>query len=492
MNESDLLEQHLLKSRPPWRKRLLIGILILVPLCLALAYGYLLMTANGELQRALDEADRLDPGWPLFELEANREVVPEDQNSGLVLAKAKPLMPPSWPVWDAVGTPESQAYDANDLNALRESLAFQKLEPPTQLSDREFKVLRAELQRAAAALTEARKVIGMPKGRYPITYAKDFISTNLAYTQHTRTFANLLGYDAIRRAQENDLEGALDCCRGMINVERSIGDEPTLISLLVRIAIRGMAVRKVERILAQGKVADASLAAFQQFLEEEAAAPLLLIAMRGERGIMDGAMQALQSGELPMTGFRSLFNSRQSSWVTLEDVQFALLPGGIKNSRAALLHLNNQLVELAKLPIEDIREPLQELSTAAQGLPPLAREISSAYHKVVQAFQRDQALMRCAIVLLAAERYRLANGHWPKALSDLVPVYLDKVPVDPFDDQSLRLRRLNDGVVIYSVGLDGKDNGGNLDPNPTKEGTDLGFRLWDVGQRRQPPKPPAR
>jgi hypothetical protein len=490
MSETDLLEQHFLKSqRSPWRKRLLISILILVPVCLALAYGYLLMTANGELQQALDEADRLDPGWPLFDLEARREVVPEGQNSGLVLAKAKPLMPPAWPAWDAVGTPESQAYNANDLNALRESFTGQKLEPPTLLSDRELKVLRAELQRAAAALTEARKVIGMPKGRYPITYAKDFISTNLAYTQDTRTFAILLGYDAVRRAQENDLEGALDCCRGIINTERSIGDEPTLISLLVRIAIRGVALRKVERILAQGQLTDASLAAFQRFLEEEAAAPLLLIGVRGERGIMDGLMQAIQNGDLSVARFQVLFNSGRSSWLTLENVQFLLLPGAIKNNRAALLHFNNQIVELAKLPIEEIREPLRELSAAAQGLPPLARQVGSAYHKVVQAFQRDQALMRCAIVLLAAERYRLANGHWPKTLSELVPTYLDKVPVDPFDGQLLRSRRLADGLVIYSVGMDGKDNGGNLDPNPTKEGTDLGVCLWDVGQRRRPPKP---
>jgi hypothetical protein len=49
---------------------------------------------------------------------------------------------------------------------------------------------------------------------------------------------------------------------------------------------------------------------------------------------------------------------------------------------------------------------------------------------------------------------------------------------------------LDDGVVIYSVGADGKDNGGKLDKNPTKDGTDRGFRLWDVPKRRQPPKPP--
>jgi hypothetical protein len=53
----------------------------------------------------------------------------------------------------------------------------------------------------------------------------------------------------------------------------------------------------------------------------------------------------------------------------------------------------------------------------------------------------------------------------------------------------LRYRRLDDGVVVYSVGLDGKDKGDKLDKDLRKDAMDLGFRLWDVPKRRQPPKP---
>jgi hypothetical protein len=48
---------------------------------------------------------------------------------------------------------------------------------------------------------------------------------------------------------------------------------------------------------------------------------------------------------------------------------------------------------------------------------------------------------------------------------------------------------MDNGVVIYSIGPDRQDNGGTLDNNPHKVGTDVGFRLWSVPQRRQPPKP---
>jgi hypothetical protein len=71
-----------------------------------------------------------------------------------------------------------------------------------------------------------------------------------------------------------------------------------------------------------------------------------------------------------------------------------------------------------------------------------------------------------------------------------VPDLLRAVPTDPFDGRPLRYRRDPEGAVVYSVGPDGKDNGGSLaDLNRDKDGTDVGFRLWDPGRRHQPNAP---
>jgi hypothetical protein len=47
--------------------------------------------------------------------------------------------------------------------------------------------------------------------------------------------------------------------------------------------------------------------------------------------------------------------------------------------------------------------------------------------------------------------------------------------------------------VIYSVGPDGQDDGGDVRgvPDTNKNGLDVGFRLWDVARRRQDPPAPA-
>jgi hypothetical protein len=339
-------------------------------------------------------------------------------------------------------------------------------------------------------LAEARKVVDMPHGRYPITYAPDFVSTLLPHAQNARGMGNLMAYDAMLRAQDQDLDGALDSCRGILNAGRSVGDEPTLISMLVRVALDQMATGKIERVLAQGQPSEKALAAVQHLLEVEAEEPLLLIGVRGERGLMDGLMQAIQDGTVSYKSLQG-FVSQQPSWgnpEALTAMQLALLPGAMKHNRAALLKFNNRLIEIAKRPVEEQRAPLAELWASERDLPWLARAFASPA-KAVAAYHRDQASLRCAIVMVAVERYRRAHGRWPAALTDLVPAYLARVPIDPYDAAPLRLRPFPEGMVIYSVGPDGQDNGGNLSDRPDKEGTDLGFRLWDVAKRRQPPRP---
>jgi hypothetical protein len=107
---------------------------------------------------------------------------------------------------------------------------------------------------------------------------------------------------------------------------------------------------------------------------------------------------------------------------------------------------------------------------------------------LAETFHRNKAELRSAVAALAAERYRWAEGHWPESLDVLVPRYLVAVPTDPFDGQPLRLKRLSEGLVIYSIGVDRTDDGGNVKRELNKPpATDIGFRLWDVTQRGKPP-----
>jgi len=67
-----------------------------------------------------------------------------------------------------------------------------------------------------------------------------------------------------------------------------------------------------------------------------------------------------------------------------------------------------------------------------------------------------QALTACAL-----ERFRLAHGDYPANLDALVPQFLDAIPNDVIGGAPLHYRRSTGGTfVLYSVGWNGRDDGG--------------------------------
>jgi hypothetical protein len=103
------------------------------------------------------------------------------------------------------------------------------------------------------------------------------------------------------------------------------------------------------------------------------------------------------------------------------------------------------------------------------------------------------ALLRCTVVALAVERYRVLTGEWPASLDVIPGAILSAVPLDPFSGKPLLLARRPDGVTVYSVGRDAVDDGGAIQPPFPLGGNagDIGIRLYDTNQRGLPPKPAA-
>jgi hypothetical protein len=467
--------------RPRWRRRW-IGVLLAAVLCFLAPMAYYAWHSSRQLEEALREADRLDPGWRLEELEASRAAVADDQNSALVLLRAHGLLPRNWP-WDR--SPDK--LSAKEMEVAKK--VPWELVPPVLLRKEEQRILLEELQKASAALSEVHKIVELPHGRYPILYTKDGVSTSLDHTQNTRAFATLLSFEAVLRAHQHDLEGALADCLGILRVGQSIGDEPSLISMLIRISHHRVAFVSLEYILAQGQFADAALANLQHVLEKEEKERWWLGAARGERAVVDEAMRAIQNGDVKLSQVSALvreFDGQLFPTYSAEALPGILMPGSLRRQRAALLKWHNRMVEIAKLPVEELTGPLTELDSSAKDLPPLARALCVPCVKCAEPWLRDQVSMRCMITLLAVERYRLAHGRWPEKLADLVPAYLSKVPIDVYDRAPLRYRAFSEGVMVYSVGMDGIDDGGNLERiHPKLPGTDWGYRLWAVKHRRR-------
>ena len=80
-----------------------------------------------------------------------------------------------------------------------------------------------------------------------------------------------------------------------------------------------------------------------------------------------------------------------------------------------------------------------------------------------------EARRRLIITAIALERYQRQHGSYPKALTDIVENFPEGVPTDFIDGQPLRYRHTDDGhFVLWSVGLDGHDNGGRMAKRKTE------------------------
>jgi hypothetical protein len=292
----------------------------------------------------------------------------------------------------------------------------------------------------------------------------------------------LLALDAHAASADGDSDGALRSCRAALNAGRSMGDEPTGIAQMVRVACALDAVRALERVMAQGEASEPALKAMQRLLEDEAAASTLLIRARAYRAMWFQALDAMRTGHYN----RSALMLMPSRLGEPFDVQVERMLA--RGAEPADLRHTTAVVEIAKLPPQDQQERLRKLVAPTQKLPPLLEGLSASgkmdWAKTAQGCHRAQAILRCAAAALAAERYRWAEQRWPDDLNALMPRYLAAMPADPFDGRPLRLRLLPDGIVIYSVGPDRQGDGGNLDrDNAEAANTDIGFHLWDAGRR---------
>jgi ABC-type transport system involved in multi-copper enzyme maturation permease subunit len=460
----------------PTKRRLRWRVLLALPagaVLLLVGWGiYRAGSADRHLNEAMDEVDRTDPNWHLGDIEAARKSFPPDQNSGDLVLKVSGLIP-RWTLW-----PNQEL--ASQLEGLP---------PQVRLSEDHLCRIIGDLGEIQEALLLVGPLADMPEGRYTVNWRRDYIGTLLPHVDAQHRVRLLLWHDLMQRAEEGDPDGALADCRRLLNLGRSLGDEPIMVSQMVRNNAARGAVRGAERVLAQGEPGEAALADLQRRLAEEDAHPGLAIGLRGERPGLDGLMGLIQTGEFPWQEVASWADEEDRTGnETTEALLFSVTPGGEKESRAAILRHISDLIAVTRLPEAEQGAAFAQADARRKQMPLLARLLAPRGSMVSRRFREGRAELRCAVAALAAERYRRRHKRWPERLEELTPDLLEKVPPDPFTGEPLRLRRLADGVVIYSVGDDRQDDGGDVDDRPavkSKAGKDVGFRLWDVSKRRQ-------
>ena len=132
---------------------------------------------------------------------------------------------------------------------------------------------------------------------------------------------------------------------------------------------------------------------------------------------------------------------------------------GVENLRRLLLNEN-----------ETPKHVSRRLAEIMMGL------LTPAISRVQGAYDRASQLESNLHLAFALAAYRVDTGKYPAKLADLAPKYLTAVPGDIFTGQPLVYKPTESGYLLYSVGQNGKDDGGTgYDDDPP--GDDLVVRM---------------
>ncbi len=99
-----------------------------------------------------------------------------------------------------------------------------------------------------------------------------------------------------------------------------------------------------------------------------------------------------------------------------------------------------------------------------------------AFHRIQHAADRNEQVQRNLHLAFALAAHRHDHGRYPAQLDDLAPKYLPKVEPDLFTGKPLVYRPMDNGYLLYSFGIDGRDNDARgQDDDPP--GDDLAVRM---------------
>lgn len=456
---------------------LLLGVFLL---WLVGMYAFFAYWMDRDLRLAMAAADRDSPGgWKLADIEAQRKQIPDVENAALVVMKVMSLLPAAWPM---EGSSRKKGDQSGPASKWDEKL--NDMPPEVQLDAALAGSLRASLARVEPARTEARKLIEMTRGRFPLRLDSSLF-VSLPRSREAGAVANLLSYEAVLASQDGDADRALAYVRGMLGAARAVGDEPLAISVWTRLTCAAQAVAALERALAQGEPSARELEAVQTLLEKEADEPLFLLAMRGERAFIHDQLLAVRQGTTSLAQVAAPLGGAGSGFLEMAG------PTLVRYSHAHILDLMNQAVEAAELPLEQQWSAIKYLSEnvlrGKSSFDLVTRMVKPGIVGLAFHYRSDVGIMRCASVALALERYRLDHGRWPDTLDDLVPNHLARVPKNP-DGEPIHMERRPSGIIVYwgtSVGqFDRRKRFAQR--VGFQRGIWSDFVLWEVKQRRQP------
>jgi hypothetical protein len=341
------------------------------------------------------------------------------------------------------------------------------------------------------ALEELRQASLRPYARIPLNYENGFDAAGelLPWLANMKRCAQFLQLRILAELENGQSEPALEDIKLLLRVTDSVREQPFLISHLVRTAMTAINLQPIYEGLAQHRWSDAQLAELEQVLARQDYLADFQFAMRGEK-IM--AILSVEKQRITRE-MKSVDDSAGTNKIVTTSLRWA--PSAFfYGTELAFAQMHQQFI----VPLVDLTNRVVVPAALRQALAAGQSQMKHySYYKVqarmvfpaiagsVNKFARIQSQLDLARVACALERFRLAHGSYPATLDALAPQFIEKLPHDLINGQPLHYRRTDGGqFVLYSVGWDEKDDGGQI--FLTKSGVvdqKKGDWVWQYPQR---------
>lgn len=320
---------------------------------------------------------------------------------------------------------------------------------------------------------------------------KALIGVLLPQTQAMRDMALVLALDAFRQASLGDGENVVEDYQAMLGMAKQAAEPPFLVCTQVGGWLNHIAFESLEELLASypDLFNDRQLAELVQATEKVSLREQ--IRLDGERAGMKDLVQRVYTddgdgdGRLTRKGLsllhvhsalaRDQHTSPSSALLRVIGPGVALTSGSRKRLELAIDNIMDEYEAKLDVPYHEWTEfPVISYETlmekhAANDL--AARTflgmLLPSIDQVMVACERQEGQRAGVLLALAAWRFKIENDRFPNTAEELIPKFIESVPVDVLTGDPLKYRLTADGLpLIYSVGGDGDDDLGRpaIDP----------------------------
>jgi hypothetical protein len=387
-----------------------------------------------------------DAGYPTSAAELDRwyAAAPDDRNAALLYVEAAGQL--------GSGDPETD-------RAFQSALAEVPMRAP--LPPDLTKRLTEHLAAHRESLELIHRAAQLTQSRYPVDLSTGF-NALLPHLAEIRKLAQLLREQVVLEADAGRADQAVTAIVDGAALGRSLANEPLLISYLVRIAVNAIMVSGAEQAVNRVKLSETHLDQISRALASADDTNGVIRALAGERAAAIGLFQmdpgqaaALmsQGGAGPSAAqLRGLSALNRLTGLFDRDLVYYLDTMQIFIAAASQSSSDRS---------ETAREFDERMAEAKRSYYILTALVAPALSKALDRDTENAARIRVATTALAVERHRLQHGgQVPDSLEALVPAFLKAIPLDPFTGEPLRFQKQQDGYVVYSVGTNRSDDGG--------------------------------